>query len=130
MSFGSGPRLLLLHSDAQNLDAIEIPLFGTGQTTGTSEAIPVQNALWVSLTVQWASGTTAGVIVLESARDKNYSGTWSQEDQSTADPGGAAKADRIVSQGPMRWVRARFSTNASGGGAPDATAYLSAVGVD
>ena len=90
--------------------------------SGTSEAVPVSNAYRVAMVAVYDNGVTAGEVILESARSKDYAGDWANEGSSTA---GSNKTDRVTADGPMEWVRARIADPIVDG---NVTVYLSAIG--
>ena len=68
--------------------------------------------------VQWASGVTAGVVSIETARLKDYTGTWAVI--ATANYNAAA-TDIYEFGGAYKWIRARITTTVAGGSAPSVT---------
>jgi hypothetical protein len=92
--------------------------------TGTSNAFSLADMDLVGLDVDWATGVTAGIVVLERAPTQDYAGTW--KTLATADvtavtaPATDGEAVEVVGG----FVRARFTTNASGGGAPSAVVRI------
>jgi hypothetical protein len=79
--------------------------------SGTVEAFPVAKQL--TFYVIWSPGVTAGQVVIETADDANYSGTWAGP-LGTASAG-SDKTDIVQLNGIFRFVRARISTPVAGG---------------
>ena len=91
-----------------------------GVATGTSEAIALNNADYSVWWAEYSDGTNAGEVIIETAPEKTYAGAWTQEGNSVADPGGAAKSDKVRVEA-ARFGRARVLTNMSGGADPKVT---------
>lgn len=94
-------------------------------TTGTSNAYAINDMDRVGLTCQWASGVTAGVVVLEAAPAQDYTGTWNalvtlNVTGAGTPPSIQASAVEVVGL----FVRARVTTTVSGGGSPSVTAII------
>jgi hypothetical protein len=68
--------------------------------------------------VQWASGVTAGELILETARTSTYTGTWESIETFVF---GDNVVQSTVVWGPLKCVRARITTTVSGGSAPSVT---------
>lgn len=119
----SVPRRIVLHSASQNLFEPRIKLFDAA-TSGTSEVILNGNARRWIVTLQYDGVCAAGEVLFESAGDKDFAGTWTEESNSSAAPGD--KTDRIVSDSAATIVRLRIETPITGGGT--LTAWLEAEG--
>lgn len=88
----------------------------SGVTTGTGTAITASNSVQVGWTVIWSAGVSAGEVVIEAANTSNYSGTWSEIDRQNFTAAPAANSTIIGTYpGPFQFVRARVTTNVSGG---------------
>lgn len=84
----------------------------SGVTTGTGVVISVGNSVQVGWTVIWSAGVGAGEVVIEAADTVNYSGTWYELDRQ---PFGVNATVMGTYPGPVRFVRARVTTNVTGG---------------
>lgn len=94
-------------------------------TTGTSVVYALNNKDTVGLQVAWASGVTAGVIVVETAPTQDYAGTWETQitlNVTTAGTPPCVQSEAVRIAGAF--ARVRVTTTVSGGGAPSATAYI------
>lgn len=94
-------------------------------TTGTSVVYALNNKDTVGLQIAWASGVTAGVIVLETAPTQDYAGTW--EPMITLSVASAGTPPCVQSEALRiagAFARVRVTTTVSGGGSPSATAYI------
>jgi len=93
-------------------------------TTGTSNAYAGNDMDRVGMDCDFATGVTAGVIVLERAPTQDYSGTWQTLvtlDASTITaPATIGEAVETVGG----FFRARVTTPVSGGGAPSVTVRI------
>lgn len=96
--------LLITMSDG--IPALEVILLN-GVQSGTSEAMPCQNAEHIAFTATYDNGVNAGDVIYESAPTKDYAGTWAQEGNSHF---GSNTTDRATVDGPLAWMRARIST--------------------
>ena len=74
-----------------------------------------------TLYVQWAADVTAGVVTFETARLKGYTGTWASLLTANYNAGAT---DVYTFDAPLHYVRARISTEVSGGDAPSVTVEL------
>lgn len=81
-------------------------------TTGTGVVISVGNSVQVGWTVIWSAGVGAGEIVIEAADTSTYAGTWYELDRQ---PFGVNATVMGTYPGPIRFVRARVTTNVTGG---------------
>lgn len=100
-----------------------ITLFPAGSTTGTSEAVPINNVETVGGSVVASDATvSAGSVVYETAPTKNYAGTWAQAFAITPVRNTNVTAAASVA---ANFIRARFATNLSGGAT--AAVYLNRV---
>lgn len=85
-------------------------------TTGTGTSVSCTNAIQVGWSVIWSSGVGAGEVTIEAANSATYAGTWSVLD--VQDFSAAPAADSIVMgtyPGPLPYVRARVTSNVTGG---------------
>lgn len=94
-------------------------------TTGTSVVYALNNKDRMGLSVNWASGVTAGVVVLETAPSSDYAGTWEPQitlnvTAASTPPSNQSEAVNVAGM----FARVRISTTVSGGGSPSATAYI------
>jgi hypothetical protein len=62
---------------------------------------------------QWTTGTSAGVVTIETAHDVNYTGTWAA--LTTITWSAASKEDVVQITGVMGAIRTRISTTVVGG---------------
>lgn len=98
----------------------------SGHTTGTSDAVPIQQFRSIGGTVAFATDVTAGTVIFETAPTKDYSGTW-VEAFTIAFGDTAAAAPKAIGQAinvAANFARARFTVNASGGASPSAVVTL------
>lgn len=95
-------------------------LLQSGVTTGSGDVVevPVSSVEHVFM-IQGASGVTAGAIQVENASDSAYSGTWAPIGSPITVVGGSEVV--FAYTGVLHAVRARISTNISGGGSPSVT---------
>lgn len=100
------------------MSGVEIDLL-TAVTTGTGTPIAIPSSFRNhTILCKAATGVTAGTIVVEASNDPNDAGTWALLNTFTI----AAAGDQIYQNaGLLQFVRARVTTNVSGGGAPSAT---------
>lgn len=82
---------------------------GTAGTLGTAVTRCRETAAYVV----WSAGATAGVVVIESAHDATYTGTWAS--LATVNWSAATKVDIAQITGIHRALRARISTSVSNG---------------
>jgi len=97
-----------------------ITLFPAGSTSGTSEAVAINNVDTVGASVVATNSTvSAGSVVYETAPTKTYAGTWSQVFAITpVQNANVTNAANVAAN----FIRARFATALSGGAT--ATVYL------
>lgn len=74
--------------------------------------------------IKWATGVTAGSVIIETADDSAYAGTWAPIVTITNNGGGTAYEDYVYSPGQPKALRHRVGTNISGGGAPSVTTRI------
>jgi hypothetical protein len=94
-------------------------------TTGTSQAIAFNDCRRVNWIVEGSAGVGAGAVTIETANDSAYGGTWAQ----VAAPitvVASAQLQGSADVPPGGWVRARVSTNVTGG---TATVWLNGLQV-
>lgn len=97
--------------------------------TGTSDAVDTRYAKSVNLVTEAGSGVSGGVITLEGAVSSSYAGTWVPLGTITTSAASSALSLAIGPSNdvtgnpglPMPYMRARFTTNATGG---TVTVYL------
>jgi len=65
--------------------------------------------------IKWGAGTNAGAIQIESADDPTYTGTWGQVGGGPIAWSAASLENQIEIVGLFRFIRARISTNVTGG---------------
>lgn len=98
-------------------------LDGVGE--GTSDVIDARLAQAVSLIVDTGTGVSGGTVLLEGSPVSTYSGTWISLGSITSNAQsklfGASVGLGATSGFPVRYVRARISSNIVGG---TASAYL------
>lgn len=94
-------------------------------TTGTGTVVSTSNAIQVGWTIVWSAGVGAGEVTIEAANSSNYAGTWAAIDVQnfTAAPG-ANSAVVGTYPGPFQFVRARVTSNVTGG---TVTAYITRI---
>lgn len=81
-------------------------------TTGTGTVVSVGNSTQVGWSVIWSAGVSAGQVIVETADSPTYAGTWAPLDTQNFAANAMAVGTRT---GPLRFVRARVSTNVVGG---------------
>lgn len=74
--------------------------------------------------IQWATGVTAGTVVIECAESPTYAGTWATLATVANNGGGTAYEDYVYTPGQPGAIRHRISVAVSGGGAPTVTTTL------
>lgn len=111
-------KRLLLESSTER--ALRLTLID-GLTTGTSEAIRVQNAQRITFRVVYAAGEASGELIVESAHEEDYSGTWTNEGNSV---GSDDATDRVTVSGIVEWIRVRFESDTD----LPVTVYMAAEG--
>lgn len=72
------------------------------------EATPLGQSKNFNVTVQWGAGTLSGVVEIETAPYKGYTGTWSNK--TTFTWAAANSVDEWRGTGPFGAIRARIST--------------------
>jgi hypothetical protein len=73
------------------------------QNPDVSSGIDVSNATEVTAFVEYDANVTGGPVLLQSAPEQNYAGTWATEASST---GAASSTDRMTAKdGVLLWVR-------------------------
>lgn len=82
-------------------------------TTGTSAAIPFNDCRFVNWLVEGTGTITAGTVIIESAHDPNYSGTWNQLASVTVTTNAVLGDGKEFPAGGF--VRARVSATVTGG---------------
>ncbi len=98
----------------------------TDVTTGTSNAVPIQQYRRVGGTVAFATGVTAGAVIFETAPTADYAGTWSEAFTITFS-GTAPNLLTDMADVAANFIRARVVTTISGGGDPKATITLNRI---
>lgn len=92
-------------------------------TTGTSEAVPMQQFKSAGGSCRFATGVNAGSVIFETAPTKTYSGTWSEAFTITF----SGTAPNVLTDAvnlAANFIRARVGTTISGGGSPSVTVDL------
>lgn len=85
-------------------------------TTGTGKAIAFNDCRQVSWVVEYSGTTSGGTIIIERAEQADYAGTWQQLDSITAANLSAGSEGSGTYAGPVGFMRARISSNITGGG--------------
>ena len=93
-------------------------------TTGSGTPIDTLGGTEHNFYVEWAADVTAGVVSLETARFKAYTGTWAVLDTDTFEAGAT---NVIHVTGALKAVRARVTTTVAGGAAPSVTVEYAAA---
>lgn len=100
-------------------------------TTGSASYVPRPNAQTQQLYVHyinWATGVTAGTVVIETADSSTYAGTWAPIATIVNNGGGTAYIDYVQHPGGgFKAIRHRVSVTVSGGGAPSVTTRIEGV---
>lgn len=95
-------------------------LLQSGATTGVGKTYDLSGSTReAALYVVWSAGVTGGEVIVETAHDGGYAGTWAP----LAGPvsGAASKQDVVPLSGVLKAVRARISATVIGG---TVTVYL------
>ena len=90
-------------------------------TTGNGNIVAIPTSFRNhTIIITAAAGVTSGAIQIETANDPNDANTWAPL---TASPTTVVAASDVLVEyeGHLNFVRARVTTNISGGGAPSAT---------
>ena len=85
-------------------------------TTGTGTAIPFQDCRQVGWFVTTSGTISGGTIIIEHAPTADYAGTWYQLDSIAATDADTGAGGLGTFPGPLQFVRARISSNITGGG--------------
>jgi len=93
---------------------------GTLTFSGVGTEIQLGGATQVAVEYEIASGTTAGVVVLEHSAVSGYTGTWANLDTQTVGSSFTTAPSKTVFTypGPLGFIRARVTTTFSGGATP------------
>jgi hypothetical protein len=100
--------------NSKSLDAI---------TNGTGKAMPYSNYEKVQWLIVGNGAVSAGAVIIESANDLNYSGTWNQVVAPVTVTANAEQGSTIDAP-PGGFLRARVTTTIVGG---TVTVYLNAI---
>ena len=92
-------------------------------TTGTGKAISYANYEKVQYLIVGSAGVGAGAVVIESAHDPNFAGTWKEVVAPVTVVANAA-VGATVDAPPGGFLRARVTTTVTGG---TVTVYLNAI---
>lgn len=85
-------------------------------TTGTGTAISATTAVQVGWTIIWSAGVGAGEVTIEAANTATYAGTWAVLDVQNFTAAPAANSTVMGTYpGPFQFVRARVTSNVTGG---------------
>lgn len=76
--------------------------------TGNGAYTPQNNSSHFNVYVRWGAGTSAGSVILETAPDKDFSGTWSN--LTTFTWATVSTIDSFRGTGPFGAIRARIGT--------------------
>lgn len=74
--------------------------------------------------IKWATGVTAGTVIVETADDPAYAGTWAPMATVANNGGGTAYEDYVYSPGQPKAIRHRISVTVSGGAGPSVSTFL------
>jgi len=85
-------------------------------TTGTGRAIPLSDCRQISWFIEISGTVSGGTIIIEHAEQIDYAETWQQLDSITAANITAGTEGSGTFAGPVGFVRARISSNITGGG--------------
>jgi hypothetical protein len=103
----AGERTIVSKTLIEALSAAE----ATGTVLGPAFASQARETTFY---VIFGAGTTAGAVMIESAHDPAYTGTWAQQG-STVTWGAATRVHTVSITGTFLALRARISTVISGG---------------
>lgn len=106
-------RLLLTDPLDGELKTIITLLSAETALDETSAAIRVGDGEEITIWCEYDGTISAGEVVAESALAEDYSGTWTNEDNSV---GASDSTDRMVVRGIVEWIRVRITTALTGGG--------------
>ena len=96
-------------------DSASISLNGVASGTGTVK--PFNDCRQVNWIMEFAGTINGGVVKIECAASQDYSGTWHELDSiNAADYTGGAAYGNTFPMVPGGFVRARISSNITGGG--------------
>lgn len=93
-------------------------------TTGSGTEYDTSGGTEHNFYIEWAADVTAGVVSIETARRKGYTGTWAVIDTDSFEAGAT---NVIHVTGGLKTVRARITTTVSGGAAPSVTVEYAAA---
>jgi hypothetical protein len=81
----------------------------------------------ITHTISWATGVTAGTVVIESADSGTYAGTWAPIATLVNNGGGTAYQDSVQHPGGFKAIRHRISVGVTGGASPSVTTRIYGV---
>ena len=90
------------------MSALKVTNLLDNALTGSGSATPLNGSKNFTVNLRWGAGTTAGVVAIETAPDKDYSGTWSNLTSFTW--ASASTIDTWRGTGPFGAIRARITT--------------------
>lgn len=108
-------------SPANNADSRSL----NAATTGTGTVIAFNDCRQVSWHAVTSGTISGGTIIIEHAPTADYAGTWNELDSISATAADAGSAGFGTYPGPILFVRARISSNITGGG--NVTVYLNGL---
>ena len=87
----------------------------SGATTGNSNVIALNDCIAAQFLIVGSAGIAAGAVNLESSHDANYAGTWNQLIAPITAVASAAVGGSFQGTPIGGFVRARVTTNVTGG---------------
>lgn len=90
------------------MSALKVTNLLNNALTGNGAASPLGQSSHFNVTVEWGAGTSAGVVAIEAAPHKDYTGTWTNLTSFTWAT--VSTIDMWRGTGPFGAIRARITT--------------------
>lgn len=90
------------------MSALKVTNLLDNALTGSGAVTPLNGSKQFNVNVRWGAGTSAGVVAIETAPDKDYAGTWSNLTSFTW--ASVSTIDTWRGTGPFGAIRARITT--------------------
>lgn len=90
------------------MSALKVSNLLVNSLTGSGSATPLNGSKNFNVNVTWGPGTSAGVVAIETAPNKDYTGTWSNLTSFTW--AAVNTIDTWRGTGPFGAIRARITT--------------------
>ena len=90
------------------MSALKVTNLLDNALTGSGSVTPLNGSKNFTVNVRWGAGTSAGSVIIETAPDKDFAGTWSN--LTTLSWATASTIDTWRGTGPFGAIRARIGT--------------------